>query len=85
MFNKEVKKKEKKDDLHESVPLDVMDMCGAQNLSYLNASHQINWGWRVMNSVINLVYPIVIQRNIIVITVIRTITVITVECIALHW
>ena len=42
-------------------------------------------GRRVMNLFINLLYPIVIQRNIIVITVIRTITVITVECIARHW
>ena len=33
------------DDLHESVRLDVMDLPGEKNLTYLNVSHQINWGW----------------------------------------
>ena len=53
-------------DLHESVRLDVMDLVDVQKLTYLNASHQIGVG-RVMNVVINLVYSIVIQRNIVVI------------------
>ena len=66
-------------DLVESVQLDVMDLLNGKKLTYVNASHQIIRGGAGYKLVINLVYPIVIQRNIIVITVIRTITVITVK------
>ena len=55
-------------DLVESVQLDVMDVLDGQNLTYLNASQPPKFGGgRDTNFVINLVYPIVIQRNIVVI------------------
>ena len=52
------------DDLHESVRLDVMDLPGEKNLTYLNLSHQINWGWAGYELFTNLIYPNLKTNNI---------------------
>ena len=53
------------DDLHESVRLDVMDLPGEKNLTYLNVSHQIIWGGGAGYELFtNLIYPNLKTNNI---------------------